>query len=73
MELACVNSVAARAEKSIADAICIDMTPHWEDFQNWWLINASPDLPDKFKVRRDCNRDVMPSRNTPIAGVLLTN
>jgi pyrroloquinoline quinone biosynthesis protein B len=44
-----------------------------EEFQNWWLINASPDLPrqiestNRLQPRRDA------SRNTPIGGVLLTN
>jgi len=47
-----------------------------EEFQNWWLINASPDLPRQIESatwlqpRRPAADGL---RNTPIAGVLLTN
>jgi pyrroloquinoline quinone biosynthesis protein B len=71
---ACVNCVAARAGKidpqtQSSIAISADL----EEFQNWWLINASPDLPRQIEstpwLRPRCNA----SRNTPIAGALLTN
>ena len=43
-----------------------------EEFQNW-LINASPDLPRQIEstTRLQPRRDA--ARNTPIAGILLTN
>ena len=44
-----------------------------EEFRNWWLINASPDLPRQIENATCLQpRDNAP-RNTPIAGVLLTN
>jgi pyrroloquinoline quinone biosynthesis protein B len=70
----CVNCVAARAGKidpQTQSSIAIGVDS--EKFQSWWLINASPDLPrqiesaTKLQPRRDN------SRNTPIAGVFLTN
>jgi len=71
---ACVNCVAARAGKihpqtQSSVAICADS----EEPQNWWLINASPDLPRQIEsvTRLQPRRNA--SRNTPIAGVLLTN
>jgi pyrroloquinoline quinone biosynthesis protein B len=71
---ACVNCIAARRGKiepqtQSSTAISADS----EEFQNWWLINASPDLPQQIEstTRLQPRRDV--SRNTPIAGVLLTN
>ena len=71
---ACVNCVAARAGKidpQTQSSIAIGSDA--EEFQNWWLINASPDLSRQIESatwlqpRRDA------SRNTPIASVLLTN
>ncbi len=71
---ACVNCAAARAGKidpqtQSSIAICADS----EEPQNWWLINASPDLPRQIEnaIRLQPRRNA--SRNTPIAGVLLTN
>jgi pyrroloquinoline quinone biosynthesis protein B len=71
---ACVNCVAARAGKidpQTQSSIAISGDP--EEFQNWWLINASPDLPRQIEstMRLQPRRDAL--RNTPIAGVLLTN
>ena len=71
---ACVNCVAARAGKigpQTQSSIAIGVDS--QKFQSWWLINASPDLPrqiesaTKLQPRRDS------PRNTPIAGVFLTN
>ena len=71
---ACINCVAARAGKidpQTQSSIAIGADS--EEFQNWWLINASPDLARQIEnapwlqPRRDN------SRNTPIAGFLLTN
>jgi pyrroloquinoline quinone biosynthesis protein B len=71
---ACVNCVAARSgridpQTQSSIAISADL----EELQNSWLINASPDLPRQIEstTRLQPRRDA--SRNTPIAGVLLTN
>jgi pyrroloquinoline quinone biosynthesis protein B len=71
---ACANCVAARGGKidpqtQSSIAISIDS----EEFQNWWLINASPDLPRQIESRTRLQPRRNPSRNTPIAGILLTN
>jgi pyrroloquinoline quinone biosynthesis protein B len=71
---ACVNCVAARAGKidpQTQSSIAIGAES--EEFQNWWLINASPDLSRQIErtARLQPRRDA--SRNTPIAGVFLTN
>jgi pyrroloquinoline quinone biosynthesis protein B len=71
---ACLNCVAARGGKidpQTQSSIAISGDP--EEFQNWWLINASPDLPRQIEstMRLQPRRDAL--RNTPIAGVLLTN
>jgi pyrroloquinoline quinone biosynthesis protein B len=71
---ACVNCVAARGGKIDPQTqSCIAINAGSEDFRNWWLINASPDLPRQIEntTRLQPRRDA--SRNTPIAGVLLTN
>jgi pyrroloquinoline quinone biosynthesis protein B len=71
---ACVNCAAARAGKidpqtQSSIAICADS----EEPQNWWLINASPDLPRQIESATRLQPRRNASRNTPIAGVLLTN
>ncbi len=71
---ACVNCVAARAGKidpqtQSSIAIAVDS----DEFQNWWLINASPDLPRQIESATWLRPRRYASRNTPIAGVLLTN
>jgi len=71
---ACVNCIAARGGKidpQTQSSIAISAVS--EEFQNSWLINASPDLPRQIEntTRLQPRRNV--SRNTPIAGVLLTN
>jgi len=72
---ACVNCVAARAGKidpQTQSSIAIGAGS--EEFQNWWLINASPDLPQQIEsATRLQPRRNNSSRNTPIAGVFLTN
>jgi pyrroloquinoline quinone biosynthesis protein B len=74
---ACVNCAAVRAGKidpRTQSSIAIGADS--EEFQNWWLINASPDLPRQIESamwlqpRRPAADGL---RNTPIAGVLLTN
>ena len=71
---ACVNCVAARdgkinAQTQSSTAITADS----EDFQDWWLINASPDLPRQIERTTRLQPRRNGSRNTPIGGVLLTN
>jgi len=71
---ACVNCVAARAgeidpQTQSSIAISVDS----KEFQNWWLINASPDLPRQIESTARLQPRPNGSRNTPIAGVLLTN
>jgi pyrroloquinoline quinone biosynthesis protein B len=71
---ACVNCVAARAGKihpQTQSSIAIGADS--EEFQNWWLINASPDLPRQIESSTWLQPHRNASRNTPIAGVLLTN
>ena len=73
----CVNCVAARAaragkiEPQTQSSIAISADS--EEFQNWWLINASPDLPRQIESTARLQPLRNASRNTPIAGVLLTN
>jgi pyrroloquinoline quinone biosynthesis protein B len=71
---ACVNCVAARTGKidpQTQSSIAIGAGS--EEFQNWWLINASPDLPQQIETAAQFQPRRNGSRNTPIAGVLLTN
>ena len=71
---ACVNCVATRAGKidpQMQSSIAISADS--EEFQNWWLINASPDLPRQIENTARLQPRRNASRNTPIAGVLLTN
>jgi pyrroloquinoline quinone biosynthesis protein B len=71
---ACVNCIAARGGKIDPQTqSSIAISPDSEEFQNCWLINASPDLPRQIEIttRLQPRRDA--SRNTPITGVLLTN
>jgi len=71
---ACINCVAARAGKidpQTQSSIAIGADS--EEFQNWWLINASPDLPRQIESTTRLQPGRNASRNTPIAGVLLTN
>jgi pyrroloquinoline quinone biosynthesis protein B len=74
---ACVNCLAARAGKidpQTQSSIAIGADS--ERSQNWWLINASPDLSRQIESatwlqpRRPAAAG---PRNTPIAAVLLTN
>jgi pyrroloquinoline quinone biosynthesis protein B len=71
---ACVNCVAARAgEIDPQTQSSIAISADSEEFQNWWLINASPDLPRQIENTTRLQPRRNASRNTPIAGVLLTN
>ena len=71
---ACVNCVAARAGKiapQTQSSIAIGVDS--QKFQSWWLINASPDLPRQIESATQLQPRGNNSRNTPIAGVFLTN
>src|SRR5512132_1441655 len=71
---ACVNCVAARVgqiDPQTQSSIAISADS--EEFQNWWLINASPDLLRQIESTARLQPRRYASRNTPIAGVLLTN
>lgn len=71
---ACVNCVTARAGKIDPQTqSSIAISTDSEEFQNWWLINASPDLPRQIESTARLQPRRNASRNTPIAGVLLTN
>jgi pyrroloquinoline quinone biosynthesis protein B len=71
---ACANCVAARSgqiEPQTQSSIAI--SADLEESQTCWLINTSPDLPRQIEstTRLQPRRNGL--RNTPIAGVLLTN
>jgi len=71
---ACVNCVAARAGKidpQTQSSIAIGVDS--EKSESWWLINASPDLPRQIESATQLQPRGNNSRNTPIAGVFLTN
>ncbi|MFZ0917628.1 MAG: MBL fold metallo-hydrolase [Candidatus Udaeobacter sp.] len=74
---ACANCVAARAGKIAPQTqSSIAISGDFEKFQGWFLINASPDLPRQIEStpRLQPHRSAAAGlRNTPIAGVLLTN
>ena len=71
---ACGNCVAARDGKIDPQTqSSIAISADSEAFQNWWLINASPDLPQQIESTTRLQPQCDISRNTPIAGVLLTN
>ena len=70
----CVNCVAARAGKidpQTQSSIAIGVDS--EKLESWWLINASPDLPRQIESTTQLQPRRNASRNTPIAGVFLTN
>ncbi|PYL59330.1 MAG: pyrroloquinoline quinone biosynthesis protein PqqB [Verrucomicrobia bacterium] len=68
----CANCVAARIGK-IAPQTQSSIAISGDSGGRWFLINASPDLPRQIESmpRLQPHRDSL--RNTPIAGVLLTN
>jgi pyrroloquinoline quinone biosynthesis protein B len=71
---ACVNCVAARGQKIDPQTqSSVAISAGSEEFQNCWLINASPDLPRQIEHTARLQPRRNASRNTPIAGVLLTN
>jgi pyrroloquinoline quinone biosynthesis protein B len=71
---ACANCVAVRSGKIDQQTqSSVAIRADAEDFQNWWLVNASPDLPRQIERTMGLQPRRAELRNTPIAGVLLTN
>jgi len=71
---ACANCVAARTGKIASQTqSSIAITGDLEGFQRWFLINASPDLPLQIEGMPQLQPGHDSLRNSPIAGVLLTN
>jgi pyrroloquinoline quinone biosynthesis protein B len=71
---ACANCVAARTGKIEPQTqSSIAVSADSDEFQHWWLINASPDLARQIESTLSLQPRHDPPRNTPIAGVLLTN
>jgi pyrroloquinoline quinone biosynthesis protein B len=73
---ACANCVAARTGKIAPQTqSSIAISSDAEKFPGWFLINASPDLARQIESmpRLQPHRPAAGLRNTPIAGVLLTN
>jgi len=69
-----VNCVAARGGKIDSQTqSSIAISGDSEKSQTWWLINASPDLPRQIESTPGLQPRRDAWRNTPIAGVLLTN
>jgi pyrroloquinoline quinone biosynthesis protein B len=69
---ACANCVAARSGK-IAPQTQSSIAISSETSLEWLLINASPDLPRQIDSTPQLQPRPDSPRNTPIAGVLLTN
>jgi pyrroloquinoline quinone biosynthesis protein B len=70
----CTNCAAARAgEIPSQTQSSIAVSAEFKDFQNSWLINASPDLLRQIECRPQLHPRNQPLRNSRIAGVLLTN
>jgi pyrroloquinoline quinone biosynthesis protein B len=71
---ACANCVAARTGKIAPQTqSSIAISSDAEKFPGWFLINASPDLARQIESMPRLQPDRESLRNTPIAGVLLTN
>jgi len=68
---ACGNCVAARAGKIAPQTQSSIMIS--SDNARWFLINASPDLGRQIEHTPELQPRFDPPRNSPIAGVLLTN
>jgi pyrroloquinoline quinone biosynthesis protein B len=70
----CANCVAARNGKIAPQTqSCIAINGQSENVQSWFLINASPDLPRQIESMQQLQPHRDSPRNTPIAGVFLTN
>jgi len=70
----CANCVAARAGRIAPQTqSSIAITGSSENSGPYFLINASPDLPRQIESMQQLQPRQNPLRNTPIAGVFLTN
>jgi pyrroloquinoline quinone biosynthesis protein B len=70
----CANCIAARAgEIDSRTQSSIGITADSGEFQNWWLVNASPDLPRQIERTTGLHPRPDALRSTPITGVFLTN
>jgi pyrroloquinoline quinone biosynthesis protein B len=70
----CANCIAARSGKIAPQTqSSIAITSDSENVQRWFLINASPDLTRQIETVPQLQPGHDSPRNTPIAGVLLTN
>jgi pyrroloquinoline quinone biosynthesis protein B len=70
----CVNCVAARDGKIDSQTqSSIAISGDSEEPRRWWLINASPDLSRQIENATELQPRRNALRNTPIAGVFLTN
>ena len=67
----CANCAAAR-NGEIAPQTQSSVAVSADD-QRWFLVNASPDLPRQIESTRALQPQLGSLRNSPIAGVLLTN
>ena len=70
---ACTNCGAARTrtiDPQTQSSIAISADS--DEFQSWWLINASPDLAAQIECTTALHPRTAP-RSTPISGILLTN
>jgi pyrroloquinoline quinone biosynthesis protein B len=71
---ACANCVAARSGKIVSQTqSSVAIGGDSEEFQRWFLINASPDLPRQIESTPPLQPHRNSPRNTPIGGVFLTN
>ena len=68
----CSNCVAARVAK-IAPQTQSSIAVSGDSERDWFLINASPDLPRQIESTPQLQPHRESLRNTPIAGVFLTN
>ena len=71
---ACANCVGARDGKIRSQTqSSIAISNDSDEFNTWWLINASPDLARQVESTLPLQPRLDLLRSTPIAGVLLTN
>ena len=71
---ACANCAAARAGKIAPQTqSSIAISSESEDKRQWFLINASPDLPRQIENMPELQPHRDSPRNTPIRAVFLTN
>jgi pyrroloquinoline quinone biosynthesis protein B len=71
---ACANCVSARTGKIAPQTqSSIAISGDSEAVQRWFLINASPDLPRQIESMPQLQPRRDSLRNSPVAGVLLTN